>query len=131
MASILESGAEHTDCRALVPEDHPYLVHDRAHSLLAIELLAQAAAVHRRLTPSPDDPEAQGGFLVGSSVVLGMSYVAAGSSLRVRVRREASLGRLLRFCGEVMLESAPYTLIASGEVSVALDVGTERGEPTS
>jgi len=128
--SVIEAGRERTVCRALVPPDHPYLASAGVHSLLAIELFAQAAAVHRALalraeSARAESAGAESGRLAAAQATLLTPRLARGSCLRVAVVPKGSFGGLLAFGGELSLEQAGLSevLLATGEISVALDQG--------
>lgn len=118
--SVLRSGPEGTECQALLGHDHPYAEQGAAHSLLAIELFAQAAAVHRRLSLSEPGEPVIDGVLAAANVVLEEPRIKVDSWLLVRVVQDTALGRLLRFSGELFRGGEEAKLVAHGDVSVAV-----------
>jgi predicted hotdog family 3-hydroxylacyl-ACP dehydratase len=106
-------------CRASIPADHPYLAGSSVHPLLAIELFAQAAAVHHALAREPDEPSAAGGQLVAAEVEVKATRLEVASDLLVRVAPTAAFGQMTKFSGELYRRGPERILVARGEVSVA------------
>jgi len=120
--AVLRSGPEGTLCRAKVAAGHPYLASASVHPLLAIELFAQAAAVHRALAQEPGGGPA-GGRLVAADVEVQAARLDRESELLVRVVPGAAFGRLTKFSGE-LYRGQEQGLVARGEVSVAVEAAS-------
>jgi predicted hotdog family 3-hydroxylacyl-ACP dehydratase len=118
--AVLRFGPEGALCRASIPMDHPYLAGSSVHPLLAIELFAQAAAVHRALSQAPDEPSVAGGQLVAADVEVKATRLDVASDLLVRVAPTAAFGQLTKFSGELYRQGQERILVAHGEVSVAV-----------
>lgn len=118
--AVLRSGPEETLCRAKVTAGHPYLAGSNVHPLLAIELFAQAAAVHRALAREPGVRGPAGGRLVAADVEVQAARLDQESELLVRVVPGAAFGQLTKFSGE-LYRGQEQGLVARGEVSVAVE----------
>lgn len=134
--AVLEANAERTACRASIRPDHPYLDGGSVHSLLAIELFAQAAAVHRSLlgpgsnAPAGGEPIASG-HLASANVQLHVLRLEAPSKLLVRVTPGVAVGHLHAFAGELFLDADELILVATGDVSVAIDAKATKSREVS
>lgn len=120
LEAVTDSDGEHTDCSARIEAGHPYLQRERVHSLLAIELFAQSAAVHRALQEQTGGRVVSSGRLVGANVRLHTLEFVPPMRLLVRVTPKATLATLHSFSGHLYLSEAAGVLLAEGDVSVAV-----------
>jgi predicted hotdog family 3-hydroxylacyl-ACP dehydratase len=120
LEAVIHSDGERTECSAQIDVGHPYLRGQRVHSLLAIELFAQSAAVHRALQGQTGRRVVSGGRLVGANVHLHTPHFLPPMRLLVRVTPKVALGRLHSFSGHLYLSEATGVLLAEGDVSVAV-----------
>ena len=87
------------------------------HALLAIELFAQSAAVHRSLWDRLADGAVASGRLVGANIRVHGPRLLPPSSLLVRVVPTATFGALHSYGGKLYLADE---LLAEGDVSVSV-----------
>ena len=127
--TVLSAGPERTECRATIAPDHVYMTSSGVHPLLAMELFAQAAAVHRALTLGPTAAADQAGHLAAADVRMQAARLDAPATLLVRITPGPGFGGLLRFAGELFLEGEQRVLVAEGEVTVAPSRGPGAKSP--
>lgn len=120
LEAVTHSDGERTECSARIEAGHPYLRRERVHSLLAIELFAQGAAVHRALQDQAGSRVLSSGRLVGANARLHTPELVPPMCLLVRVMPKATLGQLHSFSGHLYLSDAAGMLLAEGDVSVAV-----------
>lgn len=120
LEAVTHSDGERTECSAQIDAAHPYLERERVHSLLAIELFAQSAAVHRALQEQTGSRAVSSGRLVGANVRLHTPEFVPPMRLLVRIMPKAALGQLHSFSGHLYLSDATGVLLAEGDVSVAV-----------
>lgn len=129
--AVVSAGAAGAECRASVPADHPYMTSTGVHPLLAIELFAQAAAVHRALSAEVASAEPAEGRLAAAQVQVRASRLDAPARLLVRITPDAALGGLVRFAGELFMDGEERSLVATGTVSVLVGTWTAAREADS
>jgi predicted hotdog family 3-hydroxylacyl-ACP dehydratase len=118
--AVLSVGQSGAVCRASLPADHPYMTDTGVHPLLAIELFAQAAAVHRALADEGASEVPAGGRLAAAQVKVHVRRLDAGTRLLVLVEPDASLGGLVRFAGKLLTDGEEKRLVAVGTVSIVV-----------
>lgn len=119
--TVLHFGSDGAWCRASIRADHPYLTRAKVHPLLAIELFAQTAAVHRALAEMGSSPATAGGQLVAADVEMQGTPLEPPCELLVQVVPGATFGQMTKFSGELYQEGPVRVLLARGEVSVAAE----------
>src|SRR5690606_23686985 len=108
LESVVHADGARTECRARITADHPYLKDGHVHSLLAIELFAQAAAAHRALADEATEQETSAparGHLAAANVRLHHARLRPPSTVLVRVTPGVTLGKLHSFTGQLYLEN--------------------------
>lgn len=124
LAAVQSFTPTHTECRAIVDASHPYLAQGSVHTLLAIELFAQAAAVHRALSTKDANGPVALGTLAAAQAEVYVDRLEPPLTLRVRVGQGHVLGSLHSFQGELFSAGDEPTLLATGEITVSIG-GTE------
>lgn len=82
-------------CRLTVRPDAPFAVEGRVPAAVALEYMAQCAAVHGGLGARDRGEPARGGYLLGArSLSLAVDHFDAGDVLDVEARREDGDGTL-------------------------------------
>lgn len=119
--AVVRFGPDGVECRASVSGAHPYLSGSSIHPLLAVELFAQAAAVHRALAREPG-VGAAGGQLVAADVEVQATRLDQDSELLVEVTPGATFGQMTKYAGKLYRGEQARDLVAHGEVSVAVGV---------
>jgi len=108
-------------CDAVIPDDSPFLRDGRIHAVVALEYMAQAAAVWTGLVLRSESKAQRGGFLVSvTSMRLHASHFAVGDELSVRaVQRYRGSDSAAFECSVELrgqeVASATLTALARGE----------------
>lgn len=108
-------------CEAIIGHDSPFLRGGRVHAVVALEYMAQAAAVWTGLTLRAESKAQRSGFLVSvPSMKLGVGHFEVGDELSVRASQlyrgtdSAVFECSVELRGEVVA-SATLTALARGE----------------
>lgn len=132
LGELVSSSSERTVCRASIGAEHPYLTDGTVHPLVAVELFAQAAAVHRGLATSRDMARAPVSGRLASilELVVHTAPFPVGTLLLVTVSPGASLGQLHEFSGRlerIEADGSPE-LAVEGRIAVATLASEARSE---
>lgn len=116
LREIVAHDADSVTAWASVKEDSPYVAHDLADALLAIEIAAQAAAAHAGLVSGAGETGTRQGYLVGvKTLTLLAPSFATKTQIAIRVRL---LGRAAQLATWSFVFGSPERPIAEGEISV-------------
>lgn len=122
---VLSHEPTQTTCLADVSPTHPYVAEGRMDAAVALELIAQAVAVHGRLSAQAGSASPARGYVVGAQrlELWGGDY-SVGDRLEIQVKPVFHQGAMSKFEG---------TVTTRGEVRARgdLSVFVERAEDTS
>lgn len=109
-------------CRGVIPDTAPLAALGQAPMVLALELGAQAVAIHATLSAESSESRARPvGLLVRiRSAVFRAPGLPVGVPLRVLAQRQGKTGRLSIFAVRVATEQEPESVLAEGTVTTYL-----------